>query len=60
MDPSPTTTTPPANTGARVLLGIFILGQLFFLAATNFLGLFSEARDGSCRRTPPADRSSPG
>jgi hypothetical protein len=44
MEPTPSAPPPAANTGARVLLGVFILGQLFFLVSVNFLELFREAR----------------
>src|SRR5262249_12427342 len=36
-------TSSPRHTGARVLLGIFILGQLFFLLAANLIDVIQTA-----------------
>jgi hypothetical protein len=37
--------TPPTKQGARVLLGLFILAQLLFLAVNNFQYLFRNIRE---------------
>src|SRR5262245_56720482 len=43
MDSQPPS-CPPAPTGPRLLLGIFIVGQIVFLAVINLLDLARDAR----------------
>src|SRR5262245_40763061 len=45
MEPSTSGHRTTANSGASVLLGPFILWQLFFLTAYNFIDLFAQGRD---------------
>jgi hypothetical protein len=42
-----------AKTTARVMLGLFILWQLFYLATTNFIAFFTDASDKRPRDDPP-------
>ncbi len=49
MEPTPPTGRPAANAGARVLLGIFIVWQLFFLFAINVL----DQGDRDRKKLPP-------
>src|ERR1700730_15242842 len=48
-------------TGPRLLLGLFILGQLFFLFASNFLGILQESKNDPPERwKAPIERLAPG
>jgi len=48
-------------TGPRIFLGLFILGQLFFLFASNFLGFILEYKDDFRERwQAPIERLAPG
>src|SRR5438128_11779104 len=48
-------------TGSRRLLGLFILGQLLFLFASNILGILQESQDGLPERwKAPIERLAPG
>jgi hypothetical protein len=57
MAPSPSNPV----TGPRIFLGLFILGQLCFLFASNFLGLLQESKDYLPERwKAPIERLAPG
>src|SRR5262249_18725740 len=52
---------PPAPTGPRLLLGIFIVGQIVFLAVINLLDLARDARSEMKDKTASAlERVVPG
>src|SRR5713101_5085943 len=48
-------------TASRLLLGLFILGQLFFLFASNLLGILQESKDNLPEHwKAPIERLAPG
>jgi hypothetical protein len=59
MEPTPSA-APPANTGARVLLGLFILGQLLFLTVNNFQKYFNDERKHPPKEQSPVEPVVPG